>query len=374
MKIGVVMPLAEQRGGAEQMLLHLLRASCRLPGAPEYHLAFLENGPMAQEAADLGYPVRVFCAGKLRQAPRFAATVGALKHWMRCENVEGVMSWMGKAHLYAGPAARQARLPAVWWQHALPAGNALDRLTTRLPARAIFCCSETARDAQARIAPRRPLHVINPAVDLERFDPDRLPPVADARRLLGLGAADVPVVGIVTRLQRWKGVSVFVHAVARLAPTRPDARFVVVGGVHALEPDYAGALAQEVHDLGLSERVLLAGYQPDTALWMQAMDVVAHASLQPEPFGMVLIEAMALGKSVVAARAGGPCEIVDENVDGRLFTPGDAAALANSIEQSLANSAANRAMRAAARQKAAAYGTERLAAQVARHLREVMQA
>lgn len=368
MKVAIVMPLAEQRGGAELMLIHLLQAN-RCSGEVDYRIAFLEDGPLVGEAAARGYPAQVFPAGRLRQGHRYLSALIRLGRWMRREKADAVMSWMAKAHLYAGPAAWSAGIPAVWWQHGMPEGGRLDRLTVRLPAQAVFCCSHTVRAVQERMRPARSMQVINPAVDLGRFDASRLPSVPEARRSLDL-PTDRPVIGMVARLQRWKGVHVFLEAAAHLARTHPEAVFVVVGGTHALEPGYADVLARHVRDGGLGSRVRLVGYQLDTALWMQAMDVVAHASIEPEPFGMVVIEAMALGKLVIASRAGGPLEIVEDGVDGLLTEPGDANALAAAMERGLADTPVNRAMRAAARSKASRYGTDPLAQNVACRLRE----
>ncbi len=366
MKIAIIMPLAEQRGGAELMLLHLLRANKQGPQV-EYQVAFLEDGPMVADVQALGYPVQVFRAGHLRQASQFLTTVRALKGWMQREKVQIAMSWMAKAHLYAGPAAKMAGVPAIWWQHGIPDGHWLDRCVTALPTRKIFCCSQIAQRAQQRLSPKRETCVIYPAADLDSLAPSVLPSMAEARQKVGLPEAG-PIIGIVCRLQRWKGVHVFLDAVAQVAQIRSDAYFVVVGGTHALEPEYPGVLAAQVKRLKMDEKLRFAGYQANSALWMQAMNVVVHASVDAEPFGMVVIEAMALGKTVIASKAGGPLEIVEDGVDGFLTPPGDAATLAETILQVISAPTLPQTFSQAARQKAATFSTERLALEVARNL------
>ena len=366
MRVAIVMPLAEQRGGAELMLMHLLRANRHGPGA-DYRVAFLEDGPLADEVRALGYPVQVFPAGQLRDLPRFLAVTRRLRQWFKRERVQLVLSWMSKAHLYAGPAAALAGVPAVWWQHGIPGGHWMDRTAARLPAREVFCSSNAVQAAQRRVRPARDTSVIYPAVDLERFHPARLPTPGQARRQLGLPPAG-PLVGIVCRLQHGKGVHVFLDAAAQVLATRPGASFVVVGGEHALEPDYPARLASQVRRLGLADRVLFAGYQACTELWMQALDVCVHASTGTEAFGMVIIEAMALGKVTLAAKADGPLEIIEDGVDGLLVEPGKPALLAEAIRCGLERQATDPAMPLAARRKAAQFGKERLAAEVALRL------
>ncbi|SHL06253.1 glycosyltransferase [Rhodothermus profundi] len=328
MRVGILMPLAEQRGGAEQLLRLFLQ---HVPGAPEdWLLVFFEAGPLAEEARSLGFPVWIIRAGRLRQPVRYMQTVRQLVRLFRQERVTLVLSWMSKAHLYGGIAAQMAGIPALWFQHGIPlAGEVMDRLITLMPAVGVLACSRAAADAQRQLWPNRPVEVVYPAVDLTVFDPDRLPTFAEARRQLGLPESG-PLIGMVGRLQRWKGMHTLIQAMPHILERHPEAHAVIVGGRHELEPDYELFLRQLVAQLGLQERVLMVGFQRDVPLWMQAMDVVVHAS-DREPFGMVVVEAMALGKPVVAGAEGGPREIITEGVDGLLAPYEDATALARQV-------------------------------------------
>ena len=119
---------------------------------------------------------------------------------------------------------------------------------------------------------------------------------------------------------------VLVEAMPAILEAHPDAHCVLVGGDHAQEPDYPAFLRERIDGLSLTEKVTLTGLQSNVPKWMQAMDVIVHASDQ-EPFGIVVIEAMALGKPVVAGNAAGPTEVITEGVNGLLTPYGDAAAL-----------------------------------------------
>jgi glycosyltransferase involved in cell wall biosynthesis len=369
MRVGIVMPLAEQLGGAELALLHLLGANAAKP-QQTYSLAFLEHGSMVEQVAGLGCSTKVIPAGRLRQPGRFIATVLRLRKWMVREQLDGVLSWMAKGHLYAGPAAQMAGLPAVWWQHGLPDGHWMDRLVSRVPAVEILACSEATKAAQLRLRPSSSVRVIYPAVELERYSGPRLQDQRTIRRRLGLPESAL-VVGIVARLQRWKGIHLVLEAAAHLRNSVPEFLVVVVGGPHSLEPDYAAWVRGYADQLGVSGRTVFAGHQTNVPEWMAAMDVMVSAS-QNEPFGMVIIEAMALGKPVVAVRAGGPAEIIRHDHDGLLMESNRPDQLAEALRRLLGDSDLRRRLGARARVRAQEFGTSRLAHEVGNALHSVL--
>src|SRR4029077_4090731 len=99
----------------------------------------------------------------------------------------------------------------------------------------------------------------------------------------------------------------------------------------------------------LAGHVILTGARRDVPAGLDAMDVVIHASTVPEPFGRVLIEAMALERPVIAPREGGPLVIVADGTTGVLVPPRDAAAIGDALETLLADPARRLAMGRAAR-------------------------
>ena len=369
MKVAVIMPLAEQRGGAELALLHLIQQGQGL--GVDWLVVFLQDGPMVGRVRELGGDAQVVAAGRLREPYRFAGAVREIVRLARAESVDLLLSWMGIAHLYGGLAGRAGGTPAAWFQHGLPRDkNWIDRLATRLPAVGILTCSQAVADSQAQIAPLRPLRVVHPGAELERFDPGALPTPAEARRRLGLPAAG-PLIGIVGRLQRWKGMHILIEAMPEVLSRYPDARCVVVGGEHALEPDYPASLRERIEALHLENAVILAGLQFNVPEWMQAMDVIVHAS-DHEPFGIVVVEALALGKPVVAGNAAGPTEVITDGVHGLLTPYGDAPALAAAILRYLDDPDFSRQTGAAARQRAQEFSTRRYAENCVAALRSLL--
>ena len=324
----VVMPLATRRGGAEEQLYQLVEH--RREAGIEPAVAFLQDGPTVAWCRAQGVPAFVVEAGRARQPHRLAHAVHALGRIARDQRAQLVVGWMAKGQLYGGLAAAAARLPSAWLQPGTPAGAVpIDRAATALPARVVVTVSHTVDRAQRRLLPRRPTTVVHPAVDTARFDARRIGDPPAVRRRLGLPEHG-PIVGAVGRLDRWKGFHVLLDVAPRLLERHPDATLVLVGGPHELDPSYAEELHAQAARLGLGQRLRLVGQQPNPEEWMQAMDVVVHTS-QDEPFGMVVIEAMALGKPVVAAAEGGPAEIVTPGVDGLLAPHGDRPALAAAI-------------------------------------------
>lgn len=358
MKVGIVMPLADLRGGAEFMLLHLLSAN-KLTRKIDYTLFFLENGPLVIKAQTLGYSVRVVPAGKLRQIGKFAMTVITLIRWIRNEKINIVMSWMSKAHLYAGPAAWLAGIDAVWFQHGAPETNFMGKCLKYMPARAVLCPSESAKKIQSRFTPKLPAVVIYPGVDLAENNPMRPPSTEEVRTQLGLPSQSF-IVGIVARLQRWKGVHVFVEAALRVARDHPNVHFVIVGGSHHSEPDYRAELEEQVIASGIADKIHFVGYQPKVSNWIQSFDVLTHCSVGIEPFGMIIVEGLALGKAVIASNAGGPLEIITHGENGLLVTPNDAAQLTSAIHKLIEDRDCYNELCKAGVKRAEAFSTERL--------------
>ena len=177
----IIMPLAEQRGGAELALLQLIRRETSV----HWHVVFLNDGPMVEQTRALGVGADVIPAGRVRQPMMVLKTVRAIARVAREINASAMLGWMAKAHLYGGLAAKLARIPAVWFQHGLPSTDSwIDSLVNRIPAAGSLACSEFVADAQRRVTPHLPVRVVHPATDLENFDPPTLPTPAACREQL----------------------------------------------------------------------------------------------------------------------------------------------------------------------------------------------
>jgi glycosyltransferase involved in cell wall biosynthesis len=337
------------------MLWQLFRSSAATDIS--WNAVFLADGPMVSECRELGIKTQVVRAGRIRHVHRYIGAVREIARLSASHHADLVLSWMGKGQLYGGAAAMLAGLPAAWYQVDTPSSRSwIGRMATLLPAVSVITLSMAGAAAQKRLAPRRRVDLIYPGVDPVVFDPERLPTAQAVRLHLGL-PSNAPVIGIVGRLQSWKGMHVVIEAMPSILARFPTVTCVVVGGRHQLEPAYPQFLHQMVRQLNISDEVLFVGHQTNVEEWMQAMDIVIHAS-DNEPFGIVVIEAMALGKPVIAGADGGPSEVITHGADGLLVPYGDVHGVASAVLQLLENPAASKRMGQRARARARDFSSD----------------
>jgi glycosyltransferase involved in cell wall biosynthesis len=347
-KVVFTIPWGERLGGAENMLFTLLRDVDRRSVEPI--VVFLVDGPFRAELAGQGIRTIVLPAGRLRNVPAAVRAVRSLAHVLRRERPQLLVNWMSKTQLYGAPAAALAGMGnrVVWWQHGIPNGHWMDRLATALPARAVGCSSRSAAAAQELLRPRRRTFVIHPGIELP--SPVKTDDRSRLRREVGL-PADAAVVGIVGRLQPWKGHDRFIRALSLLCERGVPVHGLVVGGdAHGRSPGYRESLERLVDELGLSGAVTFAGHVSDATPYISVMEVMISASSE-EPFGLVILEAMAVGTPVVAVDAAGPSEIIEPDKTGVLVPTNDEHALADAVETLLADPARRTRLSEAARHR-----------------------
>jgi glycosyltransferase involved in cell wall biosynthesis len=152
---------------------------------------------------------------------------------------------------------------------------------------------------------------------------------------------------------------VLVEALDLLKDSRPNLHLLLVGGVHRSGADYDAKLRADVAARGLSDRVIWTGPRRDVPDLMNAMDVVVHTSVRGEPFGRVIIEGMAVGKPVIATRAGGVPEFVHDGEDALLVEPGNARELADTLARLLGDASERVRLSRAARASAERFSLPR---------------
>ena len=299
-------------------------------------------------------------------APRLAAYVWKLRSVLADRRPDVIHSNGFKTHiLCAWAAPRSSRV--IWHVHdyagARPLMSRLIRAHAGRCDLAIANSHSVARDLDAVCRGKVAIRTVYNAVDLDRFTP--CGPKLDLDALCALPPAPPATVrvGLVATMARWKGQEVFLRALSLInqksvgrasvpaisavpaIPASPPAmsciRGYVIGG-----PIYATRGSQytiaELRGLaakiGLNGNIGFTGYVKDAAAAIRALDIVVHASTQPEPFGLAVAEAMACGKPVIASKAGGVSEIISENATALSHSSGDAAALAACITRLAADS------------------------------------
>lgn len=312
-----------------------------------------EEGPLLARARSLGAETRVL------GLPRWVLRVGRERHplnallsipallfhfaygirlaWaLRHRRIDLIHTHGNKAHLWGWAFSRLRRVRLVWQLNDFPrglSGSLLRKLAGG--ADALVAISRAIADAYGR-----PASLIPNGVDLSRFAPGG--PAAD----LGLPPG-APRIGIVGILAPWKGHEIFLEAARGILQARPDAVFVIVGDEAYRTFGHQGwrdRLERLSQALGISRSVRFLGAREDVPGILRGLDLLVHASLRPEPFGRVLVEAQACGLPVVASNAGGVPEIVLDAGTGLLVPPGDPGALAAAILALIGDPARRRAM------------------------------
>jgi glycosyltransferase involved in cell wall biosynthesis len=297
------------------------------------------------------------------------AAVEWVAHHIARSSARVVVSSKWEGHLVAGVAAAAASVPAVLWQHDIAKPAADEFRAASIPAAVVVCSSDHAVRAQQRLTPRTRVLKVHPGTSIARIAA-RAGSGERIRATLDLSGG--PLVGIVGRLDHWKGQHVFLRAAREVSARRPDVRFAVVGGpVIGTEGSYPAEVEQLASELGLDDRVHFVGHQADPYPWIDALDVVVHAS-DAEPFGLVIVEAMALGKPLVATRLAGPTEIVEDGKSGLLVPPGEPRPMAAAILRLLEDPRLASRLGEQARSRASVFSDERMGREFAAVLREVL--
>lgn len=364
MKIVYLNPSA-QLGGAEAALFTLLSGLRRHRPDWTLELILTETGPLASRAEAIGVRVKVLklperparlgdsaAGGPAGQELSRAGVIGRLLLSMpslllyvwrlgmalRAASPDIIHTNGLKMHLLAIPAKpRGAAL--VWHMHdyasARPLASFLLRRAARFCTAAATNSKSVASDLRNLCGDELNIVPIYNAVDLERFNPEGT--ALDLDALAGLPAApDGTVrVGLVATMAKWKGHGVFLEALARLPASLPFRGYIAGGSLYPTEGSQSSpdALREDARRLGLHDRVGFTGFVEDSPALMRSLDVVVHASTRPEPFGLVIAEAMASGRPVVVSAAGGAAEIAALCAEVPVYPPGDVSGLAGLIEQ-----------------------------------------
>ena len=369
-------------GGAERVLLDCLRAT----RASSASLVALAPGPLLHEAARLGADVRLVEApaslagagdafgagGVLREAlPILAGFRGFFSSFSQAVAEfapDAVHSHSVKTHVLS---AMLPRRPAVVWHlhDYIGMRSVSSRLLRVLAHRCdvVIAVSESvARDARGILPGSVPIVVVHNAVDTSRFLPagerldldalSGLPPAAPATIRIGLPAT----------FAKWKGHDVFLKAISQLQ--HHAVRAYVIGGplYRTLNSQWStDDLRRIVDSLALAGRVGFTGVVDDMPGAYRALDIVVHASTRPEPFGLVIAEAMACGRALIVAPAGGAGELISDGVNAVAVNGGDPAALAAALDRVIAEPQLRQSLgRAARRHALVSFGQERFASEL----------
>jgi glycosyltransferase involved in cell wall biosynthesis len=323
---------AEALGGSELSLLGLLRTLDRSRFEP---VLACPPGILADRAHALDVSIaelrleKLRCGNPLAAVRRLRSGRHELRKLLADNEFDAVHANTLRSAVYVSTVAPRLGVPFLWHVRdvRVPAWTRwlLLRRCQRAIATSEFLADWLGRGPAVRIVPN--------GVDTESV-PDATTCRA-VRRELSI-PDDAPVIGCLGRVRPWKGQERFIELAALLAPELPEAHFLVVGGTLFPDPgrDYVAELKEQAAALGVADRVTFTGHRDDPLAALGAMDVVVNCSLD-EPFGRVLIEAMACGRPVAAFHSGAVPELVKDDQTGFLAPPSCVEALADAVRRLL---------------------------------------
>ena len=240
-----------------------------------------------------------------------------------------------------GPVLRSSQLPLVQWVHNPLTDKWVDRWARRTTPTLALCNSQfTASSAQSRF-PRSELAWLYYPVRLATPSP----PVASrvALRAELETPEDAVVIVQASRLEAWKGHRVHLAALGRLRQVPGWVAWMLGGAQRPFESRYLAELEAQAAALGIADRVRFVGEHSDVGRVLAAADIYCQPNIEPEPFGIVFIEALSAGLPVVSTNMGGPSEVVDASC-GVLVPVGDIPALSAVLERLIRTGDARRAL------------------------------
>jgi glycosyltransferase involved in cell wall biosynthesis len=348
---------SSQLGGAERNLIDAICAvQDRDPSIEITALITAADGPIVAELDRLGIkiillelPSKIAQLGdsglkgqtnRLVSILSFARNVSLLgefiSYWQQLKrsisqvNPDVIHSNGMKTHLLA--ASLGISTPIIWHLHDFIGSRVLVKQLLKLlvnRASAAIAISQSIADDWQAVFPSLHIELIYNAIDIDRYKPQLS--IRDSQHLN---------IGLVATYALWKGHDIFIQAIGHIAKKRPElqstVKFYIIGGAiyETARSQYSRSQLQQLaRDLNVEDWLVFIDFQQDIVSAYNMLDIVVHASTQPEPFGRTIVEAMACEKAVIVAQAGGAAELFAHQEDAIGVLPGDSTALSVAIEK-----------------------------------------
>lgn len=332
-RILYILPAGE-KGGAEVVFLNILENLDKNLFEP--FVIALNDGPFISELRKQDLTPIVLKTNRIRSIKGFFETTKSIRKMIEDERIDLVHCNGTVAQIYGGYAAGRAGIPCIYHLHdsvewswnrqglvhslaqiSFPISKVFSGFRNRLHFIAVS--KYVAERFQETWGSTKNVHVIHNSI-------------RSTNTSTTSAMNQDPVVTWIGRLQRWKGAHNFIKAAGIIHKQNPEVQFKLVGGpLFGIEPEYQTELHDLARSLNLENALTFMGHQSAVNDFIQSADVIVHSSIRPEPFGLVILEAMNQGKPVVASNEGGPLEIVEDGVTGLLIPPNDPEQLANAI-------------------------------------------
>ena len=345
-----------QLGGAEICLLDMVAVLRQVRPDWEIVVITVAPGPLASRAAALGAKVKVLpfptelatlgdsaTRGKAGLLGSMLLAIPAVRRYrdqlrdaLNDFQPHVVHSNGFKMHVL-GAMAKPAPSKLVWHIHdyvsTRPIMARLLRHYARQTHAIITNSTSVAENVRLSLGSKlRVLPILN-VVDLTEFSPEGERLDLDSLSGLATTGSGIVRVGLLATMAWWKGHRLFLDALTKLPEDVKVRGYIVGGALYQTESrqETVEELRRYASKIGMSDRVGFTGFVAEPAKAMRALDMVVHASTEPEPFGRVIAEAMACGKPVISSGVGGAGEILMMGDFALAFKLNDAESLAKAI-------------------------------------------
>ena len=261
-----------------------------------------------------------------------------------------------RAAFYGGIVGRILSLPVVWHCRIADSDNYLDFILTRLCNHIVANSHATAKRFGTHIQTK--VTVVYNGLDIQwlRENTINRPTQSNVERKIVL---------VVARVSRWKRHDMVLSAFTDVAKSDPNVHLVCLGAPDSSEPEWWAYLQDRTKHSAFSDRIHWVGHVDDVRPWYRIAHMLVLAS-ENEPFGRVLVEAMACGVPIIATGSGGVPEIVRHDQDGFLVSPGKADEVADAMEGILKDEALQKRLARSAEERAQFFSLDT-------HMEEMLQ-
>lgn len=318
-----------QLGGAEIWLYNQLNRLGKLN--INVGVLFGDKGPIFDKTMKLNIPTFYAPIPKIKSIKEFFESITAVRKIIRENNVSVVHCHSFRSNIIVGISGRLERKNVIWHIHETlerPQVSFVNywimKILIRFIPNYVVANSKYTLDT---LGVKSKFQIVYPAISLNTYNPEE-------NVKIDKGIINIMILG---RIARWKGQHIFIKAASIICEQRKDIRFLVAGAPIFNQQSYELELKQLVNELNLNEFVKFLGHVDDVPRLLNETDIAVHCSIEPEPFGQVIIQAMASGKPMIATAHGGPLEIIDDRINGILVDPNNEQALADKILELLNN-------------------------------------
>lgn len=307
----------------------------------EPFIIFINDGRLPQRIKEKGFKnILVLNGGRLRHIHKTIKCIFSIVSYVKRHNINIIIGNGHHAWIYAGLSAKLAGVKGIFYNHGIlcesniKLPNLIEFVASKIKPSIIFANSVASKESIEKYTPGIKTELLYPCIDINKFN--GCVDVLKIREELKI--KDEKVITMIGRIQEWKGQEYFVKAVPLVLKEFRDTYFLIVGNsTFEKDNDYFDRIKRIINDFEVKKNVIITGFREDIPQIVALSDILVHASITPEPFGLVVVEGMAAGKPVIATNLGGPTEIIKDGQDGLLVPPKNENALAKAMIRLLKN-------------------------------------